>query len=1100
MKNSLCEYWSIFLFIIFIGNLAAQTVWGPELTDYRRSLWRTGSNDVGSYGLSELNTDFIVGKDYDILRRAVYQWTIPNNEIPDSSIINSVTIYFTYSKNDPSYEFNAGFYSISLDIVTPNQSQLNQTWDEMNITALVNQQGINNTMEVVSSNPNNPINLALRNALVNDRFVLGIKWGFEAPYVDWRTWNIHNYSLTLRIEFTPPSQLVTIDQRKSDNQQVGVLRKWEGTYFTPPPYINPGTSFNFPINSVQTIQGDQAIYSNEKYNNWNFDKSDVKNHHTFPITSQTNSLTSRFEPTQPGITIKNSLEETSVDGGQVEFRDPWFIDYPDPAFGNQLRNRGMNDAIYYQRPSPFNPTNGGQYKGVFLNQDYNIQGNPYYKVKLDLTQDITLYNTGNPAGRTHKFYFRNWSYDANKISLQTPGSNETAVVFKTTDAVLSANLKGTQLSDQTNAYNTNSQRKYVKTDNGYLHSVFESMGKVWYEVSSNNGVSWVLQNNGNPISTSGKQPAIDYHYFYDSYSGDTYHQTVIVWQEQYGSNSKIKVAYFHRVFDTPPGTMEWLDTDDAATVAGSYSTTNCTPVISYYGSDLKIVFKNGNSGALLCRQGLVNIVSGTYLYGTGPTTLTSTNSNSVNPSIAVNKSGTSTVRLVWEQIQDASNSSIKYAVIVAAQISGAIATISTGSGYPLNFSPSISVANNFPVVSWIVWNTSVETQKRIATSRGTNWGTFQISGLEVNFVNNNSATSAVEKTVIVWSEGTVNPVSKWMKRTSTTYSNPATLSNSGIQSQVCSGTDYQYMSAMVFNNIAIPYYFLQSTTDFSVNDDEEDGGSFNKITDSDTIVTFGRSGVVDINGIEFAFNIGDILVADSIVKFIEVPDTLVYSSFDELNAQTRTGNFILSPGTEFYFTNIYYTVEKSDPDSALTDTDVVNFKAELVNALTHQVEGTFDNITYNKINLAKYASIDYQVDGSGITAGEYYLRLATNVTGNAGYSLGNIINDNTTIAKKKYFQINFKGNGIPITYALEQNYPNPFNPTTTIRYQIPKDGMVTLKVYDILGAEVTTLVNEEKVAGKYEVNFNAGNFASGVYIYRMSINDYVNVKKMILVK
>jgi hypothetical protein len=557
--------------------------------------------------------------------------------------------------------------------------------------------------------------------------------------------------------------------------------------------------------------------------------------------------------------------------------------------------------------------------------------------------------------------------------------------------------------------------------------------------------------------------------------------------------------------------MEWIDTDDVATVTGTYSTTNCTPVVSYYGSDLKVVFKNGNSGALMCRQGLVNIVSGTYLYGSGPTTLISTNSNSVNPSIAVNKSGTTTVRLVWEQIQDASNSSIKYAVIVGSQISGSIATISTGSGYPLNFSPSISIANNFPVVSWIVWNNSGggETYKRVATSRGTTWGTFQISGVEVNFVNNNSVTSASEKTVIVWSEGVTNPVCKWMKRTSTVYSTPASLSNSGIQSQVCGGTDYQYMSAMVFKNTSLPYYFLKSTTDFSVeNPGEEDGGGFNKITETDTIVTFGRSGVADINGVEFAFNIGDILVGDSIIKFIGVPDTLVYSSPNELNDQTRTENFILSPESNFYFTNIYYTVEKSDPDSALTETDAVNFKAELVNALTNQVAGTFDDITYDKNNLEKYASIDYQVDCSGIIQGEYYLRLVTNVTGNAGYSLGNIVNDNTTLAKKNYQAINFTGSEIPITYSLEQNYPNPFNPATTIRYQLPKDGMVTLKIYDILGAEVLTLVNEEKIAGKYEVNFDASRLASGVYIYRLNVNDpsassgqsFVNVKKMVLLK
>ena len=72
--------------------------------------------------------------------------------------------------------------------------------------------------------------------------------------------------------------------------------------------------------------------------------------------------------------------------------------------------------------------------------------------------------------------------------------------------------------------------------------------------------------------------------------------------------------------------------------------------------------------------------------------------------------------------------------------------------------------------------------------------------------------------------------------------------------------------------------------------------------------------------------------------------------------------------------------------------------------------------------------------------------------------------------------------------------PN-FNQLLTI-----KDGIVTLKVYDILGAEVAILVNDEKVAGKYEVNFDASNLASGVYIYRLNVNDFVNVKKMVLLK
>jgi hypothetical protein len=307
------------------------------------------------------------------------------------------------------------------------------------------------------------------------------------------------------------------------------------------------------------------------------------------------------------------------------------------------------------------------------------------------------------------------------------------------------------------------------------------------------------------------------------------------------------------------------------------------------------------------------------------------------------------------------------------------------------------------------------------------------------------------------------------------------------------------MAAMVFNRATLPFYFTKSTTDFSSNL-QDGGGGLNKITENDTIITFGRSGIASINNIEFVFNIGDVLVGDSIIKFIEIPDTLVYTSTNELNQHTRTNNFALTPETNFYFSNIYYVVQKSDPDTSLIATDAVNFKAELVNTLTNQVVGTFDNITYNKNNLEKYASIDYEVDCSGITPGEYYLRLVTNVDGNANYALANIISDNTTLAKKNFNKVNFTGGEIPITYDLAQNFPNPFNPSTTIRYQIPQDGIVTLKIYDILGSEVTTLVNEEKPAGKYEVNFNASSLASGVYIYKIQAGSFINSKKMLLLK
>jgi hypothetical protein len=90
--------------------------------------------------------------------------------------------------------------------------------------------------------------------------------------------------------------------------------------------------------------------------------------------------------------------------------------------------------------------------------------------------------------------------------------------------------------------------------------------------------------------------------------------------------------------------------------------------------------------------------------------------------------------------------------------------------------------------------------------------------------------------------------------------------------------------------------------------------------------------------------------------------------------------------------------------------------------------------------------------------------------------------------------------GIPAVFELNQNYPNPFNPSTKIEYTIPKQSLVSLKIYNVVGQEVATLVNEVQTASRYSVTFNAKNIASGVYIYKLVAGDFVSAKKMVILK
>jgi hypothetical protein len=89
---------------------------------------------------------------------------------------------------------------------------------------------------------------------------------------------------------------------------------------------------------------------------------------------------------------------------------------------------------------------------------------------------------------------------------------------------------------------------------------------------------------------------------------------------------------------------------------------------------------------------------------------------------------------------------------------------------------------------------------------------------------------------------------------------------------------------------------------------------------------------------------------------------------------------------------------------------------------------------------------------------------------------------------------------LPAKFQLEQNYPNPFNPVTLIKYQLPIKSSVSLKIFDILGKEIETLVNEVKDAGYYQVSFDASNLSSGIYLYTLQTENYFTSKKMILLK
>jgi hypothetical protein len=139
------------------------------------------------------------------------------------------------------------------------------------------------------------------------------------------------------------------------------------------------------------------------------------------------------------------------------------------------------------------------------------------------------------------------------------------------------------------------------------------------------------------------------------------------------------------------------------------------------------------------------------------------------------------------------------------------------------------------------------------------------------------------------------------------------------------------------------------------------------------------------------------------------------------------------------------------------------------------------------------------VQGFGYSASprEYSFTEKNLMAGKYKYRLKQIDNNGTFTYSK---EIEVAINTTPDSYALYQNYPNPFNPATTITYQIPQAGFVTLKVYDAIGSEAATLVNQQQEAGSYNITFDGSKLNSGVYFYTLRSGAFSATKKLSLVK
>ena len=656
-------------------------------------------------------------------------------------------------------------------------------------------------------------------------------------------------------------------------------------------------------------------------------------------------------------------------------------------------------------------------------------------------------------GKQVTYNFLEWS-DGDKSNPRT--------FFTSHDVSKTAIMKGSLVSNNASGFSSNSQRKIVRTDDGKMHMVYESLGSVWYTISTDGGSTWQPEQRVNPYGTNAKGASI-------AQSGDGFSYVYIVYQIDrdvfpYMDQGVILAQYFI-------GVQQWVRT---VYNLSSY-TYDTKPVVAALNNVAYVVFKPTSSSTLMA--------SGVSGDGTvfSSISLNNTTSSSTNPSLAA------AIQDFYLAYQNG-NTEIRY---FKFYVNGSItdyAVVSTGSGFTNNISPSLSTQNCNPVVSWSGYSSGIPTVV-IRRKSGTTWSTFKQcdNGAAAYPSNNNSKEWGSDGSIIAWTN--MYNQSRYIKFVNGAYTSIKYLPSSytGQDLQISNGDEFEQIKTVNFDrNISAPYPVRPIPYNFNTMQKISNGEEFN----------YARLAVIGKKNAEIAYGLGDIKLNGKSIRFVAESDMIIITNAERMTCAMTTESFSLSADSKLEFSDCAYIIKR---DKTTISTDNIKPVIELVNSKTGV------GVKIKEIAFVEKDTLDerthYKLDCASLSAGEYYLRVKLNAKENYEFCLSDCIyEENKSLPKKYNNEIALADNSVPKEYKLEQNYPNPFNPATTINYQLPKSGSVTLKIFDILGNEVKTLVNEQKEMGRYTAQFDASSLASGMYLYQLRVNDYTSTKKMMLLK
>lgn len=874
--------------------------------------------------------------------------------------------------------------------------------------------------------------------------------------------------VTVGYTLKPGSRYVTVRNLVNGNDKVGNIQVVNGgstsTYSSP-------RLFEWSSGSSRIVQTPDDLLDEtngkNKYRHWlNQDleaQSDIATRRIqFAVTSSYETVTAKFDPANH-IQLENNLEGGAAIGGTVTYDGNTTSNYDGYDFNDPTLEKAINTSV----PNGTQGTN---------------------------------------------WFFWKWS-DGN--------TNPQRNIIINQDHDLEALYKGSQISNNANTFKA-SQRKVVRTSDGWEHMVYESMGHIWYEAKAPGG-DWefVEGPGGIHMGDGAKSPSIAVKTTTTAWPWQ--YMTAAVWQE----GTKIRVQTFR--YDSGSGTFidaapyEFIST-------GQSSSYNTQPNVLWTDNEELIVLYRTSSGInysvwafhpTLFQLG--EVASGT-ISGT---------SGAVNITAAVDSyQNNHYMGLAWEKDMGISGppyyygTEIKFASFIYLSGSSSVTVtvparrISNGS-VVRNKEPSIIVNEGTGkfVVGWISgvttnssWGSPYDTKATVATIIACPWVVCTSRSNLDHHVRSVSVSKLLNDSefYVGWSQiynqtGYLD-YNKFVEGSA--LSTFKTLNTKGWNLQLTSATSDNGIRALSFYPKTQPYYWLESNS----------LGSYLKR--SPLIATQSRGLMLSDPDLEVgvSYRIGEFYVNGEPISF--KPLVQPQASMEELLSQETSANsfapldtvlagfttlpFTLNGGDEVMFDESFSFGDSTKVTEFLKETGSIVIKTLLVEHETGKELAVVRKkvLSVEQDLVQEQASWKVNTDEFAGYTVRAQLFVETDYPGLRG-EIENSFSDDYALGKvigKEYSELVLESQEVPETYALSQNYPNPFNPTTQIAYQIPEAGMVRLEVYDLLGRKVRTLVNEHKDTGTYSVTFNAADLASGMYVYTLTSGAFTTSQKMFLIK